>query len=152
MLRKHTSFFDPTLNFLGDDTVPFENARTFRNRIAELIESISIIPVNEDSKRSTHFDWLKEKSAGCFKGMHFSVVLGTETIREIEEVCQRVYRLESTFRYPWEDEPEDGDVCRREMILTIDFFEKNARRPFFRVKLKFDIDGWVFVRYWDKVS
>lgn len=122
MLRKYTSFFDPSLQYLGDNAHHFENAIKICDELVRLARNISILGYENVQSVSG--------VANSFSG---GVIHDEEWCQRFIEVVGRTYRLESVFEYSTDsdyDEDLGHQVTYRRMILRLRFFVKNERKPF----------------------
>lgn len=140
MIRKHTQFFDSTLNLIEPEKAHcYENARTLCEKIAELIVDVSFLGVPPEHKDD--IPWLRGKLEDLIKG----VSIGEEYVLEFAEASKKVYRLESLFRYPWESSNLADETERyRRMALTMKFFEKGTKEPFYKMDFLFYREGQDF--------
>lgn len=128
MLRKCTLFFDRSLEYLGDNTTPFENARELCAKLVELVQNISFLFDRNDHLATQRIiDELQKLGDGTM------VSFPEDWCRKMIEAIMNTHRLEIIFRYPtvsdWDDEL-GYRVCLRRMHLHFRFFRKNEREPF----------------------
>lgn len=145
MLRKCSSFFDPSIGSLDDGISAYEKARRIRDGLSNLVEDIAVARIFDNDGADDRVRALKNRLETCLE----EGVCGEDLVREFDAACQKTHRIEFLFSYPWEDEPAEGGVRRREMYLDVCFFEKNKRQPFYKITLWISsATGIVYDEHW----
>ncbi|HEV2523901.1 MAG TPA: hypothetical protein VGU44_02060 [Gammaproteobacteria bacterium] len=158
MLRKYTSFFDSSLEYLDDGNLEeegllpaYENALKICDHFVNLIRDISFIPYQLRNTRTEDDGYMQEIRArleASSGDMGMSGLGEDDDAVKFEEAARRVYRLETVLRYPWESD-WDGHTKRRELHLDINFFEKQAKQPYYRIEFWFSNSGGdLYMDYW----
>lgn len=138
MLRKHTNFFDDTLQHLdGNLTLPFDNARELSEKIVGLVQDISVTRTHSFAGEPG-LNELTDIMNRFLDGM--GCTFGQEEVQKFLVAAMTAYRLESIFRYPWEKHPSGATRFRR-MVLTLKFFQKATSQPKYTMTFVFSADG-----------
>lgn len=133
MLRKYTSFFDSTLEFLGEKTEPYEMVCALEQKLVQLIRDISVgifSNYHNDQQNQAEKDF-RQRLVECFRG-HWHGGLNDEDAKSFKKACKSVYRLETLLRFPWDDET-DGPIRYRRLCLSFSFFQKATKEAFYRM-------------------